>query len=95
MRNSTFWRSSSGAASEQDRATTAFTVRCGVVPLQTGVARVEMETDLRAVGLVELVVEEVDDPLEVVAHSPLEGSCSWWSRLASVAADEDRSLART
>src|SRR6478735_7636632 len=37
-----------------------------VVLLQAGVAGVEVEADRRAVGLVELVVEEVDDALEVV-----------------------------
>ena len=66
IRSSTRWRSSSGAASEQERATIGLHGALEVVPLQARVAGVEVGADRRAVGLVELVVDEVDDPLEEV-----------------------------
>ena len=82
IRTSRSWRrtrsrSDSGADSEQDRGDELLDRLLEVVALQAGAALAQVHLDDGAVGLVELVVDEVDDALDVVDAVVLPCSCSW------------------
>ena len=65
-----------------------------VVLLQARVAVVEVDPDRRAVGLVELVVDEVDDPVEEVGAVARGLAWSWLTIAPPFAADGEQVVGR-